>query len=91
MKCVGTITSPSDGCYRLHGLERQLDFTSEEKALIELEKILSELAVNKAKVSGADNIELQVDCDIRSSDIENQRIFIDAEIAVTASGRPKIT
>ena len=40
---------------------------------------------------GADNIDLQVDRDIRSSKIENQRIFIDAEISVTASGRPRIT
>ena len=91
VKCVGTITSPAEGCYRLHGLERQLDFTSEEKAFKELEKMLSELAINKAKLSGADNIDLQVDRDIRSSDIENQRMFIDAEISVTASGRPRIT
>jgi len=42
-------------------------------------------------LSGADNIDLQVDRDIRSSDIENQRMFIDAEISVTASGRPRIT
>ena len=91
VKCVGTITSPADGCFRLHGLNKQIDYTSEKKALEEMKKRLSKLAIKKAKISGAEDIDLHVDCDVRSSTIENQRLFIDAEISVTASGRPRIT
>jgi len=89
--CVGTVTSPSEGCFRLHGQDAPKDFFSEDEALKQLERELSTLAGNKARSSGADEIDLQISKDIRSSEIENQRIFMEAEITVTASGRPKIT
>lgn len=89
--CVGTVTSPSTGCFRLHGKDGPKDFSSERRALKVLTDDLSSLASKKARSSGADEIDLQVSRDIRYSNIENQRIFMEAEIAVTASGRPRIT
>ncbi|MDA9228604.1 hydantoinase/oxoprolinase family protein, partial [Rhodobacteraceae bacterium] len=89
--CVGTVTSPSTGCFRLHGKAGPKDFSSERQALKVLTDDLSSLASKKARSSGADEIDLQVSRDIRYSNIENQRIFMEAEIAVTASGRPRIT
>jgi hypothetical protein len=75
----------------LHGKDGPKDFSSERQALKVLTDDLSSLASKKARSSGADEIDLQVSRDIRYSNIENQRIFMEAEIAVTASGRPRIT
>jgi hypothetical protein len=90
-KCSGTVTSPTNGCFRLHGKNGLEDFASEHEALKVLESYLSEQASSKARLSGADEIDIQVSKEIRSSDIENQRMFMEAEISVTASGRPRIT
>ena len=90
-KCSGTVTSPTNGCFRLHGKNGLEDFASEHEALKVLESYLSEQASSKARLSGADEIDIQVSKEIKSSDIENQRMFMEAEISVTASGRPRIT
>ena len=85
------MTSPTTGCFRLHGKNGLEDFSSEHEALKVLESYLSEQASSKARLSGADEIDIQVSKEIKSSDIENQRMFMEAEISVTASGRPRIT
>ena len=90
MRRSGSVTSPSEGLYRLHldtGLE---DFGDADSALARMESVLCELAMADAKAAGADDIQLRVERDIRKAAAEAREVFVEATITVEAAGRPRV-
>lgn len=86
----GTVTSPAEGVFRVHLGDGPRDFGDEATALAALETQLEAQARQGAAMAGAVAVRLQTDRDIRASEIEGRRVFIEAEIVVTASGRPRV-
>ena len=87
----GSVTSPSEGLYRLHLPDGIQDLQEEEAALRVLEAYLRKSASEEAKASGADDIHIDIDTEIKRANIEGRPIFVEAQMTATASGRPRIT
>jgi len=90
MREAGTVTSPSEGKYRVHLLEGPEDFGDTETALARLEGVLRLRAIAAAKAAGAADIQVSVIRNVRSAGIEGREVFVEAEITVEASGRPRV-
>ncbi|MEP3787145.1 hydantoinase/oxoprolinase family protein [Ascidiaceihabitans sp.] len=90
MRVSGSITSPSEGLFRMHldtGIE---DFGSSEVALAHLEDVLGKRAVSDAQAAGAEDIQLRVERDIRTAQAEAREVFVEAFLTVEATGRPRV-
>jgi N-methylhydantoinase A/oxoprolinase/acetone carboxylase beta subunit len=86
----GIVTSPAEGRFTAH-LPGGLDhFTDRDIALAALEAALTADAMARARASGAEDLRITVARDIREADVEGSRMFIEAALTVTASGRPRI-
>jgi len=90
MRQMGTVTSPSEGRYRVHFADGPQDFGDQQMALAALETVLREQAEAAAKEAGAADIQLNVTRDIRVAAVESREVFVEAEIVVEASGRPRV-
>jgi N-methylhydantoinase A/oxoprolinase/acetone carboxylase beta subunit len=90
MREAGTVTSPSEGKYRVHLLEGPQDFGDAESALGMLEEALRKRAMAAAEAAGAADIQVRVQRDVRSAGIEGRDVFVEAEVTVEASGRPRM-
>ena len=90
MRASGSITSPSEGHYRVHLRNVVLDFIDEQEALLTLERTLCQSAQSAAKTAGAEGVELDVPRDIRKANVESREIFVEAEVHVVATGRPRV-
>lgn len=86
----GTVTSPSEGRYRVHLEDGPQDFTESDKALDMLESVLRDEAEGAVREAGAADIRVVVDRDIRTARIEAQDVFVEAMVTVEASGRPRV-
>ncbi len=86
----GTVTVPSEGRFRVHLAKEQRDFADLDSALDALESNLSEAARQDAIVAGAESIQIMAQRDIRKVNAESREMFIEAEVSVEASGRPRI-
>ena len=91
MRVQGSITSPSEGQFRVHFPNGPKDFLNEEKALTSLENFLLDKAINKARGSGAEDIVTRVFRDIKKAKAEARHMFVEAILTVEASGRPRIS
>ncbi|PRZ46706.1 hydantoinase/oxoprolinase N-terminal domain-containing protein [Tritonibacter scottomollicae] len=85
----GTVTSPSEGKFRVHFDTGPRDFTASAEALEALEKSLRADAVAAAEAAGAGDIHVHVSRDIRTAEVEARSIFVEALLTVQASGRPR--
>ncbi len=90
MRVEGSITSPSEGRYRVHLETGPDDHSSVEAALAALEADLTARARAAALEVGAEDLRMSVERSVRRSEIEGREMFIEAEMRVTASGRPRI-
>ena len=90
VRASGSITSPSEGCYRVHLSDRILDFSDEQEALLTLEQTLCQSAQTVAQSEGAENVDLDVSRDVRKATVENRDMFVEAEVRVVATGRPRV-
>jgi len=90
MREAGTITAPSEGKYRVHLGTGPEDFGDEQTAMERLESVLRDLAVAAASEAGAQDIQVNVSRDLRRAGIEGREVFVEAEITVEASGRPRV-
>ena len=90
MREAGTVTSPSEGKYRVHLLEGPQDFGDEDAALERLEDVLRARAIAAAEAAGAADIQVSVVRNVRSAGIEGREVFVEAEVTVEASGRPRV-
>ena len=91
MRESGVISSPSEGKYLVHLDGKPVNFTSEAKALKVLEEKLTEKSIQKAKEAGAENVSVNIDREIKTANIENRSVFVEASVLVEASGRPRIS
>lgn len=90
MRRSGTITSPSEGQFRVHLDTGPQDFGDAETALNTLEDILRAAAMADAKAAGADDIQIRVERDIRTAEAETRDVFVEATLTVEAAGRPRV-
>ncbi|WP_377191696.1 hydantoinase/oxoprolinase family protein [Ruegeria meonggei] len=86
----GTVTSPSEGRYRVHLEDGPQDFNDSDAALALLESVLRQEAESAVRQAGAEDIRVVVDRDIRTARIEAQEVFVEAMVTVEASGRPRV-
>ncbi len=89
-RVTGTVSSPAEGRFVAHLVSGIQSFSSSEAALSALEAALTEEASNRAREAGALDLRLTVDRDVREVEIEGRRMFIEAKVTVTASGRPRV-
>ena len=91
MRESGVISSPSEGKYLVHLDGKPVNFNSETAALKVLEEKLTEKSIQKAKEAGAENVSVNIDREIKTANIENRSVFVEASVLVEASGRPRIS
>ena len=89
MRASESITSLSEGHYRVHLNDGVLDFIDEQKALLTLERTLCQSAQSAAKSAGAEDVELDVSRNICKANVESREIFVEAKLHVVAIGRPR--
>lgn len=90
MRQMGTVTSPSEGTFRVHFAEGPRDFADQRAALTALETVLRQTALAQAKAAGAADIQVKVTRDVRIAGVEAREVFVEAEVVVEASGRPRV-
>jgi N-methylhydantoinase A/oxoprolinase/acetone carboxylase beta subunit len=90
MRRSGSITVPAEGRFRVHLETGPEDFTDPDAALARLEEVLGNEAREAAERAGAGDIQLNVQRDIRTARVEAREVFIEADITVEASGRPRV-
>lgn len=90
MRRAGTITSPSEGRFRVHLETGPEDYADAETAMTMLEDELRVQALAAAKASGAEDIHVSATRDIRQAHTEGRDVFLEATLTVEASGRPRI-
>ena len=86
----GTITAPSAGRYRVHLESGPEDHGDAETAMVALQRVLEAQARIDAERAGAENITVSTRRALRSAEAEGRDVFLEAEITVEASGRPRI-
>lgn len=86
----GTVTSPSEGRYRVHLETGPEDYAASGEAMAALEAALTQEARAEAEAAGADDIHVSVQRAVKEAQAEARRVFLEAEIVVEASGRPRI-
>ncbi|WP_171177805.1 hydantoinase/oxoprolinase family protein [Ruegeria sp. HKCCD8929] len=87
---AGTVTSPSEGRYRVHLEDGPQDFDGSDEALALLESVLRGEAEGAAKDAGAEDIRVLVERDIRTVRVEGRDVFVEGMLTVEASGRPRV-
>lgn len=86
----GTVTAPSEGRYRVHLETGPEDYTNAEEAMRAMEAHLEAEARREAVAAGAEDIHVTATRDLRQAQAEAREVFLEAEITVEASGRPRI-
>lgn len=86
----GTVTSPTEGRYRVHLEDGPQDFGASDEALGLLERVLRAEAEGAVRDAGAEDIRVVVDRDIRTARVEERDVFVEAMLTVEASGRPRV-
>jgi hypothetical protein len=89
-RATGTVSSPAEGRFVAHLAEGVEVFTSADAALAALEVALVADASDRARQAGAVDLRVTVDRDVKEVDIEGRRMFIEARLTATASGRPRV-
>jgi N-methylhydantoinase A/oxoprolinase/acetone carboxylase beta subunit len=90
MVATGTVTSPGPGSFAAHLPQGPKRFSDRDDALAALELALTAEAETRARAVGVEDIRLSVSREINEVVVENQPMFIEARLRVTAQGRPRI-
>lgn len=90
MRKSATVSSPAEGLFRVHLDSGPQDYNEVEKALAALEAHLRTEALADAQASGAEDITVRVERDIRQAEVESNVVFVEATLMVEASGRARI-
>jgi N-methylhydantoinase A/oxoprolinase/acetone carboxylase beta subunit len=91
MRRTGTVTSPSEGVFRVHFKQGPKDFLAEDDALKALENYLILQAETDVRDSGSGDIQTRTEYDIRRAWAESSDVFIEATVSVESSGRPRVS
>lgn len=89
-RATGLVSSPGEGRFVAHLPEGLQTFTNREAALQAMETALRQEAESRARRAGAEDLRITVRRDIREAEVEGQSMFIEATLAVTAAGRPRV-
>jgi N-methylhydantoinase A/oxoprolinase/acetone carboxylase beta subunit len=90
MVASGTVTSGGPGAFVAHLAAGPQRFADRDAALAALEAALTEDARGRALAAGVEEIRVTVAREIDEVAVENQPMFIEARLRVTAQGRPRI-
>jgi hypothetical protein len=90
MRQSGTVTSPSEGKFRVHLVDGPQDFGDQRSALALLETVLRQAAQADAEAAGAEDIQISVVRDIQTAGVEAREVFVEATLTVEAAGRPRV-
>ncbi len=91
IRCRGTVTSPAEGRYRVHFDTGPRDFGVAEEAMAALQSALEEKTRAEAEAAGAGDVALRVRREVKRVRAEERDMFLEAQIIVEASGRPRMT
>jgi predicted esterase len=86
----GTVTSPAEGKYRVHLETGPEDYAASEAAMQALQSALETDARAEAEAAGAADIHVTARREIKQAQAEARQVFLEAEITIEASGRPRI-
>jgi N-methylhydantoinase A/oxoprolinase/acetone carboxylase beta subunit len=84
------VSQPKEGLFRVSSGDTVRDFASEAEAIAVAEADVREIAALRARAAGTDTAEIEVLREFRTSTVEGQRMFIEAQILAVATGRPRI-
>jgi len=90
LRKTGVVTSPSEGCFRVHFETGPQDLADAETAMALLEDRLRDAVAEAALTAGAGDIQITAQRDIRWAHTQAREVFLEATIQVEASGRPRI-
>jgi N-methylhydantoinase A/oxoprolinase/acetone carboxylase beta subunit len=90
MRARGTVTSPAEGRYTAHLPTGPQGFADRDAALAALAAALEAEARARAAEAGAGAVQIDCDTVLREAAIEGRTLFIEAEVTVTATGRPRV-
>ncbi len=90
MQASGTVSSAGEGAFAVHLPGGPQVFADKDTALATLEAHLSAEAGAKASAAGVEDIRFAVSRDIREIEVEGRAMFVEAQLRVEASGRPRI-
>lgn len=86
----GAVTSPTEGLFRVHLATGPEDYADATTALDALQFALEQDARGEAVAAGAEDIHITATRDLRTAQAEARQVFLEGEITVEASGRPRI-
>ncbi|MEO1562072.1 MAG: hydantoinase/oxoprolinase family protein [Pseudomonadota bacterium] len=89
MRRRGEVTSGGEGAFRAHLTEGVSVFKSKQEAFDTLEAELKAEAVKAAVEAGAADVTVAVSRDVKEAEVEDRAVFVEAEIEIVASGRPR--
>lgn len=86
----GSVTSAGEGDFRVHVGPDPQQFSSQDDALDALRATLTARATAQAKDAGVEDVQIQERLNLQDAQVEARRIFVEAKMRITASGRPRI-
>ncbi|MDO5757451.1 MAG: hydantoinase/oxoprolinase family protein [Rhodobacterales bacterium] len=86
----GTVTAPTEGVFRVHLETGPVDYSDAPGALDALQAALELAARAGAAAAGAEDIHITATRDLRTAEAASRKVFLEGEITVEASGRPRI-
>jgi N-methylhydantoinase A/oxoprolinase/acetone carboxylase beta subunit len=89
-RAAATLTSPAEGRYSAHLSDGVQHFTQQDAALAAVEAALIQEASDMARRAGAADLRITINRDIREAEVEGRKMFVEARVTVTASGRPRV-
>ena len=89
-RAQGLVSSPGEGRFTAHLAAGLQTFNSRDEALAAMEAALVAEATARARTAGAEDLRVTVTRDIREAEVAGQKMFIEAMVSATASGRPRV-
>ncbi len=84
------VTQPGEGRFAVHLAEGVEIFADRDAALAAAAGAAGRLAMARAVAAGAGEPVLRISHGLREVEVENRRIFVEALVTATATGRPRI-
>ncbi len=89
-RAQGLVSSPGEGRFTAHLPSGLQTFASPEAAMEVMEASVVAEARTRARAAGAEDLRVVVTRDISGPMVEGQKMFIEAMVSATASGRPRV-
>jgi N-methylhydantoinase A/oxoprolinase/acetone carboxylase beta subunit len=85
-----SVSQPEEGLFRVSSAAGLQDFDAEEPAVAAAQAEARATAAVRAAEAGTDDAEIDVATEYRVSVVQDRRMFVEALVVATASGRPRI-